>query len=83
MKIFEILNQNKRGKGYYRSSWGGNRFIQMNYTTGIYILYEVKDKELSKSPFEFTQEDMLADDWGVQHLAELEYTLLSLQEKGA
>lgn len=80
MTIKEMLNQNKRGHGYYRSSWD-NAFLQMNYTSGIYVLYEVIRGELIKRVFEFSDEDIRADDWEVKKLCELEYKLLSLQEK--
>lgn len=79
MTIKDILNQNKRGHGYYRESWQ-SAFLQMNYTSGIYMLYEVKGGELIKSAFEFSDEDMSAKDWQVRKLCELEYRLLSTQE---
>ncbi len=80
MTIKEMLNQNKRGHGYYRSSWQ-SAFLQMNYTSGIYILYEIVGEELVKRAFEFSDEDMLANDWEVRKLCELEFKLLSTQEK--
>ncbi|NDJ27276.1 hypothetical protein CQA38_09000 [Campylobacter sp. MIT 12-5580] len=80
MKIYEVLNQNKRGMGYFRSSWNIHAFIQMSYTSGIYTLYEVRDTELFKSPFEFSQEDIDASDWQVDNLCALESKLLSIQE---
>ena len=80
MTIKDILNQNKRGMGYYRESWDGSAFIQMSYTTGIYTLYKVADTELLKAPFDFSEADVLAQDWRVDNLCRLEYQLLSLQE---
>lgn len=81
MQIQDILNQHKRGKGYFRSSWSEKAFIQMSYTYGIYMLYKVEGEVLTKTRFDFTQDDMQADDWEVANLCELEYRLLSFQEQ--
>lgn len=80
MQIKDILNQNKRGHGYFRHSWD-NAFLQMNYTSGIYMLYEIDGETLVKKPYKFSDEDMRADDWQVANLCELEYKLLHLQEE--
>lgn len=76
----DILNHTKRGHGYYRKSWR-SAFLQMSYTNGIYMLYEVIGGELVKRAFEFSDEDMSADDWEVRKLCELEFRLLSEQER--